>query len=282
MASNPTTPLRIEFRDIDDLQAVSPVEESPLVGPANSVSRLPATAHSTRFAARQAPALPPFAALAARQGRPLRIAILSDFTRISYANGAVFQTRFLYQELRRCGHEVTVIGPHDPDATPEELAPGTVELPSVPLKTYPGLHLPMPLAPWIFDPNRWNFDVVFAQTTPLLLEFGVWLRKMKGIPLLCVNTTHLVAAYDVLLPEKLSKNDLVQAGVLMTLTRPYERLFSRIYNQSDGLVVLSEGLRAYWRERGVTTPIHVIPRTVQPEIFDQPLKTDPYLELIDR
>ena len=103
----------------------------------------------------------------------------------------------------------------------------------------------------------------------------MWLRKMKGIPLLCVNTTHLVAAYDVLLPESLSKSELVQAGVLMTFTRPYERLFSRIYNQSDGLVVLSEGLRTYWRERGVTAPIHVIPRTVQPEVFDKPLGPDP-------
>lgn len=226
--------------------------------------------------------LPPLAALAARQGRPLRVAILSDFTRIPYANGAVFQTRFLYQELRRCGHQVTVIGPHDPDASPEELAPGTVELPSLPLKTYPGLHLPMPLAKWIFDPNRWDFDICFAQTTSLLLEFGIWLRKMKGIPLLCVNTTHLVAAYDVLLPEKLSKSSLLQASVQVTLVRPFERLFSSIYNQADGLVVLSDGLRTYWRERGVTAPIHVIPRTVQPEVFDKPLGEDPYTHLIDR
>jgi 1,2-diacylglycerol 3-alpha-glucosyltransferase len=218
----------------------------------------------------------------ARQGRPLRVAILSDFTRISYANGAVFQTRFLYQELRRCGHEVTVIGPHDPDATPDELAPGTVALPSVPLKTYPGVHIPMPLAPWIFDPDRWDFDVCFAQTTSLLLEFGIWLREMKGVPLLCVNTTHLVAAYEVLLPEKLSKSDLLQAGVHLTLKRPFEKLFSKIYNQSDGLVVLSEGLRTYWRERGVTAPIHVIPRAVQPDVFDRPIGADPYTHLLER
>jgi glycosyltransferase involved in cell wall biosynthesis len=275
MASNPASPFGIEFGDIDDLQVVPPSGEG-----ANDASRYAVDANAA-LAAGHGPSLPPFAALAARQGRPLRVAILSDFTRISYANGAVFQTRFLYQELRRCGHEVTVIGPHDPDATPGELAPGTIALPSVPLKTYPGLHLPMPLAPWIFEPERWNFDIVFAQTTSLLLEFGIWLRKMKGIPLLCVNTTHLVAAYDVLLPESLSKNDLVQAGVLMTLTRPYERLFSRIYNQGDGLVVLSEGLRSYWRERGVTAPIHVIPRTVQPQIFDRPLGNDPYTHLIE-
>jgi glycosyltransferase involved in cell wall biosynthesis len=275
MASNTSSSFGIEFGDVDDFQTVSPESNAT----ANGVTRL--SAANAGLAAGHGPNLAPFAALAARQGRPLRVAILSDFTRIPYANGAVFQTRFLYQELRRCGHQVTVIGPHDPDASPEEIAPGTVSLPSLPLKTYPGLHLPLPLASWIFDPNRWNFDICFAQTTSLLLEFGIWLRKMKGIPLLCVNTTHLVAAYDVLLPEKLSKNDLFQAG-LLTLKRPYEKLFSGIYNQSDGLVVLSEGLRTYWRERGVTAPIHVIPRTVMPEVFDRPLGADPYTHLLER
>ena len=209
------------------------------------------------------------------------MAILSDFTRIPYANGAAFQTRFLYQELRRCGHEVTVIGPRDPDATPDELAPGTIELPSVPLKTYPGVHLPLPLAAWVYDASRWNFDIVFAQTTTMLMEFGIWLRKMKGIPLLCVNTTHLVAAYDVLLPERLSKIEAVHTALEVTLKRPFEKLFADIYNQSDGLIVLSEGLRSYWRERGVTAPIHVIPRAVQPEIFDRPLGPDPYTHLLE-
>ena len=279
MASNPTTSFGIEFGDVDDLQAASPASKAaaPISGfpPANS-DRLGA------FPAWQGPKASPFAALAARKGRPLRVAILSDFTRIPYANGAVFQTRFLYQELRRCGHEVTVIGPHDPDATPGELAPGTVELPSVPLKSYPGVHLPMPLARWMFDPDRYDFDICFAQTTTMLLQFGIWLREMKGVPLLCVNTTHLVAAYDVLFPEKLSRNQLLQSGLLFTLKRPFERLFSGIYNQSDGLVVLSEGLRTYWRERGVTVPIHVIPRAVQPDVFDRPLGPDPYTHLIER
>ncbi|MCL2724337.1 MAG: glycosyltransferase [Polyangiaceae bacterium] len=181
--------------------------------------------------------------------------------------------------MRRCGHEVTLIGPADPDATPDELPPGTVALPSLPLKTYPGVHIPLPLEAWVYDASRWNFDLVFAQTTSLLLEFGVWLRKMRGTPLLCVNTTHLVAAYDVLLPERLSKLGWINAGLELTLKRPYEKLFSSIYNNSDGLVVLSEGLRSYWRERGVTAPIHVIPRAVQPAIFDKPLGDDPYTHL---
>ena len=137
----------------------------------------------------------------------------------------------------------------------------------------------MPLESWVYDASRWDFDIVFAQTTSLLLEFGVWLRKMRGIPLLCVNTTHLAAAYDVLLPERIAKLGWVNTGVELALKRPYEKLFSSIYNNSDGLVVLSEGLRSYWRERGVTAPIHVIPRAVQPEIFDKPMGSDPYAHL---
>ena len=254
MATNSAAPYRVELRDVQQLHAGT---------------------QKAGFAVDSSP----FAALAARHGRPLRVAILSDFIRIPYANGAAFQTRFLYQQLRQCGHEVTIIGPHDPDATPEELAPGTVALPSVPLKTYPGVHIPMPLAAWVFDASRWNFDIIFAQTTSLLIEFGIWLRKMKGIPLLSVNTTHLAAAYDVLLPERISKVEAVHAGLELMLKRPFEKTFANIYNETDGLVVLSEGLRRYWRERGVTVPIHVIPRAVQPEMFDKPLGPDPYTHL---
>ena len=181
--------------------------------------------------------------------------------------------------MRRCGHQVTLIGPKDPDAKPEEIPEGTIELPSLPLKSYPGVHLPVPFEAWVHNPDSWNFDIIFAQTTSMLMEFGVWLRKMKGIPLLCVNTTHLVAAYDVLLPEALSKMELVHAGLELALKRPFERTFASIYNNSDGLVVLSEGLRTYWRERGVTAPIHVIPRAVQPEVFDKPLGPDPFNHL---
>ncbi len=83
----------------------------------------------------------------------------------------------------------------------------------------------------------------------------------------------------MLLPERVAKLGWVNAGVEFALKRPYEKLFASIYNNSDGLVVLSEGLRSYWRERGVTAPIHVIPRAVQPEIFDKPLGEDPYTHL---
>jgi glycosyltransferase involved in cell wall biosynthesis len=50
----------------------------------------------------------------------------------------------------------------------------------------------------------------------------------------------------------------------------------RTYNDSDGLIVLSEGLAQYWRHRGVGVPIHVIPRVVDPKIFDVTEPADPF------
>jgi glycosyltransferase involved in cell wall biosynthesis len=138
----------------------------------------------------------------------------------------------------------------------------------------------MPTDSSVFDPMRWNFDICFAQTTTQLVEFGLWLRKMRGTPLLCVNTTHLAAAYDVLLPERLSRIGAVHTLLHKTLRSPMEQMFVGIYNQSDGLVVLSEGLRDYWRERGVNVPIHVIPRMVPEDVFDRPLGPDPYAPLL--
>ena len=58
---------------------------------------------------------------------------------------------------------MTIVTPDDPNAPAALVAPGTVALPSVPLKTYPGVRVPIPLAPWIFDKDRWSFDLCFAQ-----------------------------------------------------------------------------------------------------------------------
>ena len=96
----------------------------------------------------------------------LRVAILSDFTRIPYANGAAFQgTRSsCTKNCVRCGgHEVTGYWPSRPRldvrmSYPDRNGRASV---SIPLKTYPGLYLPLPSEAWVYDPNQWNFDIIF-------------------------------------------------------------------------------------------------------------------------
>jgi glycosyltransferase involved in cell wall biosynthesis len=205
-----------------------------------------------------------------------RIGIFNDYVRIPYANGSSFASQFLYREFGRLGSEVTVIGPHDPKAEPHELPPRNIQFPSVPLRNHPGVHLPMPGRSTLRRLADANFSVTIAQTCTALLDAGAWLRRNHGVPFVCVNTVHLPSVYDVLLPQALHKNPVADALFQNNLVPWVERATAEAYNGGDGLVVLSRGLERYWRERGVRVPIFVIPRSVEPKIFDQRNQADPF------
>src|SRR5690606_30028893 len=68
----------------------------------------------------------------AREPKFPRIGILNDYVRVPYANGSSFASQFLHREFRRRGSEVTVVGPNDPKAKPEELPESSVCLASLP------------------------------------------------------------------------------------------------------------------------------------------------------
>ncbi len=207
---------------------------------------------------------------------PKRVAILSDYVRLPYANGATFATQFLYRELSKQGIEVTVIGPSDPDTRPGDLPERHICLPSLPLRNHPGVYIPMPFEGVLEQAKSWDFDLVLGQTASELMELGLWMRYAKGTPLLCVNTVHLPSVYPVVMPESLHHSKAAHWMFQKTFLRLADGTSSKVYNSSDGLIVLSKGLKDYWQERGVESPIHVIPRCVEPKIFDQPAGPDPF------
>jgi len=207
---------------------------------------------------------------------PRRIGILNDYVRIPYANGSSFASQLLYREFSARGHTVTVVGAHDPHATEADLPRHHVTLPSLPLKIHPGLYLSMPSRESLAAVADKKFDVLLGQTGSGLMELGVWLRRSHGVPYLCVNTIHLPSVYDVLLPDALHASPRFTAFCRDSLIPLVESYAVRIYNGGDGLIVLSEGLATYWRERGVTVPIHVIPRSIDARIFDRRETRDPY------
>lgn len=205
-----------------------------------------------------------------------RVGIFNDYVRIPYANGSSFASQFLYREFSKLGSEVTVIGPKDPKALPEELPPRAIQFSSVPLRNHPGVHLPMPSRAALRQLADANFSVTVAQTCTALLDAGAWLRRNHGVPLVCVNTVHLPSVYDALLPQALHGNPMADALFQQSLVPWAERMTAESYNAGDALVVLSQGLEHYWRERGVTVPIFVIPRSIEPRIFDQRNQPDPF------
>jgi len=207
---------------------------------------------------------------------PRHIGILNDYVRVPYANGSSFASQLLYREFSARGHAVTVIGPHDPEATSADLPRHHVFLPSVPLRIHPGVHLPLPSREALAEVARKNFDLVLAQTGSGLTQLGVWLRRTHGVPFLCVNTIHLASVYDVLLPDRLHRSPRFTEFCKERVVPWVESKLVGTYNDSDGLIVLSEGLAQYWRDRGVTVPIHVIPRCIDPKIFDVSEPEDPF------
>jgi glycosyltransferase involved in cell wall biosynthesis len=206
---------------------------------------------------------------------PKRIGILNDYVRVPYANGSSFASQFLYREFRKRGHRVTVIGPDDPTTKPADMPERSVSFVSLPLRNHPGVHLAFPSRVRLQRLEDEELDLLLAQTGSALLEAGVWLRARRGVPLLAVNTIHLPSVYNVVLPESLYQT---RADVAFRdhVVPWIEQHSVSAYNQGDGLIVLSEGLKRYWQERGVRVPIHVIPRAVDPAVFDAADAADPF------
>lgn len=205
-----------------------------------------------------------------------RVAILNDYARIPYANGSSFASQLLRREFAARGQEVTVIGPNDPTARADQLPPRRILLPSLPLRNHPGVYMPFPSARSFREAAAQRFDLVLGQSNHDLCDLGVWLRFKHDVPLLCVNTLHLPSVYGVVLTDRMRQNRTIN-GLFSDRLMPWlERHCAEVYNLGDGLIVLAEGLVDYWRARGVTVPIHVIPRAVAPHIFDAPAGDDPF------
>jgi 1,2-diacylglycerol 3-alpha-glucosyltransferase len=204
------------------------------------------------------------------------IGLLTDYLRIPFATGSSLATQFLYREFRTRGHDVTVIGPHDPDATPHDLPHRQIGLPAIPLRNHPGVLLPMPTPAALSQVAAQQLDLLLGQTGSELAQLGVYLRLTQRVPFLCVNTVHLRTAYHVLLPDSFVGDPWVQALFGTWLIPWIEQQAAMLYNQTDGLVVLCKGLERFWRDHGVRVPIHVIPRSVDPRLFDRPVARDPF------
>lgn len=169
-----------------------------------------------------------------------------------------------------------MIGPEDPVAREDELPENRVLLSSLPLNAQPGVHLALPTRRGLRELARKEIDIFLGQTGTGMIDLGLWLRRTHQIPFLSVNTFHWASYYQVLFPESFQSNRAMHYMFSDRVIPWLERQIASAYNRSDGLVVLSTGLKQYWRDRGVNCPIHVIPRSVDPAIFDRAPGEDPF------
>lgn len=204
------------------------------------------------------------------------IGILNDYVRIPFAAGSSFAAQLLHSEFTKRGHQVTLVGARDPNARAEELPEHHVLFPGIPVPSQPGFFLPLPSPSALQELAAQRFDVILGQTGSALMSAGIWLRTTQRVPLLCVNTAMLSSLYDTVLPDQLHSSETVQRVCKEHIVPRLEQASVRVYNQSDGLIVLSRGLKRYWRDLGVQVPIHVIPRAVDPRVVHAPIGADPF------
>ena len=207
---------------------------------------------------------------------PQRIGILNDYIRIPFANGSSFASQFLRREFVSRGHQVSVIGPADPQATAAELPEDCIALASGPLRTHPGVRIALPTPAALRAVVARELDIVLGQSGNELIDLGIWLRARHAVPFLAVNTMHLPSYYHVILPDWARESRAVTRLFDHKIIPHLERHAARVYNQGDGLIVLSRGLQRYWQDHGVRVPIHVIPRAVDHSIFGAPHSEDPF------
>ena len=207
---------------------------------------------------------------------PRRIGLLNDYIRIPFANGSSFASQFLRREFVRRGHQVSVIAPADPEATAPELPDDCIALASGPLRTHPGVRVSLPTPAALRAVAARELDIVLGQSGNALIDLGIWLRAKHAVPFLAVNTMHLPSYYRVILPDWARESSGVTSLFETQIIPHLEQHAARVYNQGDGLIVLSRGLERYWHDRGVRVPIHVIPRAVDHSIFGVAQTEDPF------
>ena len=203
----------------------------------------------------------------------MRIGILTEFPSPSVLSGPAIQTQFLKRGLEKRGHETVLMGPRlETNARSDQSAH---QYPSVPWPTHPKVRVALPGPSFSHLWNPPNVDLIHAQTNTLMSDYANWIRRMWQVPVLNTHTIHMPTHSHFVLSDALYASPLVREQCRRA-AKGAELRFSRVYNQGDCLIVQNRFYVDYWRDRGVTVPIEVVGRPIDPERFDVPPGPDPY------
>lgn len=205
----------------------------------------------------------------------MHVGIFTDYPNPTVLSGPAIHTAFLKNNLENRGHEVTLFGP---SSGPGDLInnPGQHLFKGVSYPTHPKTKIAVP---WPLDNlvNPPQVDVIHGQINTLMMAYANWMRKMWRIPVLNTHILHLPTHSHFLVGDRLYKQEWVRKR-LAHEALGQERAMAGYVNDGDGLIVQSRFMVDYWRERGVTVPIDVVGRPIDPTVFDRPASRDPFPE----
>ena len=204
----------------------------------------------------------------------MRVGVLTEFPSPSVQSGPAIHTRFLSERLRARGHDVTLMGPDTGDEVPIDACAKVHLYKARPFPTHPKVKVAMP-AKWEQMWNAPKVDVVHSQTATHMVHYAIWMRKMHQVALLNTHTVHLPTHSHFVISDKLYARPFIRRGI-RAWAESVERGYAKMYNEGDCLIVQSRHFVDYWRERGVTIPIEVVGRPIDPEKFSAPASSDPF------
>ena len=202
----------------------------------------------------------------------MRVGILTEYPSPSVQSGPALHTRFLFERLTARGHDVTMMGPDTGDEVPVDV-PAQL-YPARPYPTHPKVKIPLPGK----FKDMWNapdVELIHSQTNTHMVHYVTWMRKMRRVALLNTHTVHLPTHSHFVLSDRLYQRPFVREA-MRRWAEKLEFSYARTYNAGDALIVQSRHFVDYWRDRGVTVPIEIVGRPIDPAKFSRPSGTDPY------
>lgn len=202
----------------------------------------------------------------------MKIGMLTDFVAVEYCNGPALACQTFRRHMENRGHHVGLIGPKP---SKERKAEGeTILLDSWRFRQYGNAPFAMP---WPFNTfaDKPDYDIIHANSNSMLMHWAPMVRKLHGLPCIQTNTVYLPSFAHHFLPQDVLDGRMSKP-FFDGLQNYVEKHFCELYDSGDGLIVQCQGLVDYWRNKGLEVPLHIIPRPVDVQNFDQPIRKDPY------
>ncbi len=183
----------------------------------------------------------------------MNILILTN-TYTPHVGGVARSVAAFAAEYRRRGHRVLIVAPEFPDMPGHET--DVIRVPAIQKFNASDFSVALPLAAQMNDAiDAFQPDIVHAQHPFLLGMTAVRIARRRELPLVFTHHT-LYEQYTHYVP-----------GDSPTMKRFAIELGTRYANLSDQVFAPSESIRALLLERGVDTPIAVVPTGVHLESF---------------
>ncbi len=183
----------------------------------------------------------------------MNIVILTN-TYLPHVGGVARSVAAFTGEYRKRGHRVLVVAPEFPDMPEDEV--DVVRLPAIQNFNDSDFSVVLPIRPQLSEAlDAFQPDIVHSQHPFLLGMAAVRIARHRELPLVFTHHT-LYEQYTHYLP-----------GDSSALKRFAVELATRYANLADQVFAPSESIRDLLQERGVVTPIDIVPTGVRLEDF---------------